>query len=86
MLLPPVVKLFDSRDVPLNVRKNALETIEKLSYSLDLTDYASRILHPLIRTIDRTPELRKTAMDTLSAMVKNHANALYSNKVTVTQL
>ena len=57
------------REVPVNVRKNALETIEKLSYSLDLTDYASRIIHPLIRTIDRTPELRKTAMDTLSAMV-----------------
>ena len=37
--------------------------------SLDLTDYASRIIHPVVRTLDQCPELRISAMDTLSALV-----------------
>ncbi|KAJ8022045.1 Serine/threonine-protein kinase mTOR [Holothuria leucospilota] len=69
LLLPPIVKLFDSSDVPLPVRKTALETIDKLSDTLDFTDFASRIIHPLVRTLDSTPELRGPAMDTLSSVV-----------------
>ncbi|KAK3104575.1 hypothetical protein FSP39_005244 [Pinctada imbricata] len=69
LLLPPVVRLFDSQEIPIPVRKVALETIEKLTYSLDLSDFASRIIHPLVRTIDTTPELQIVAMDTLCALV-----------------
>ncbi|XP_064598762.1 serine/threonine-protein kinase mTOR-like [Liolophura sinensis] len=69
LLLPPVVKLFDSQDVPMNVRRISLETIDKLTDSLDLTDFASRIIHPLARTIDSVPELRGSAMDTLCSLV-----------------
>ena len=47
----------------------ALETIDRLTDSLDLTDYGSRIIHPLVRTLDTSSELRQTAMDTLSALV-----------------
>jgi FKBP12-rapamycin complex-associated protein len=42
MVLPPIVKLFDSSDVPLTIRRQALYTVEKLSDSLDLTEYASK--------------------------------------------
>ncbi|KAG7259353.1 hypothetical protein CRUP_032803 [Coryphaenoides rupestris] len=59
LLLPPIVKLFDAPDVPLQARKS----------SLDFTDYASRIIHPIVRTLDTTPELRSTSMDTLSSLV-----------------
>ncbi|XP_048736860.2 serine/threonine-protein kinase mTOR-like [Ostrea edulis] len=69
LLLPPVVKLFDSPDVPLSVKRTALETVDKLTFTLDLTDFASRIIHPLVRTLDSVPELQSTAMDTLCAMV-----------------
>ncbi|XP_062572359.1 serine/threonine-protein kinase mTOR-like [Saccostrea cucullata] len=69
LLLPPVVKLFDSPDVPLSVKRTALETVDKLTYTLDLTDFASRIIHPLVRTLDSVPELQASAMDTLCAMV-----------------
>ncbi|KAL5013846.1 hypothetical protein ScPMuIL_008116 [Solemya velum] len=69
LLLPPVVKLFDSTDVPLLVRRGALETIDRLTDTLDLTDFASRIIHPLVRTIDTTPELQQTALDMLCALV-----------------
>ena len=47
----------------------ALETLDRLSESLDLTDFASRIIHPIIRTLDSCPELRSTAMDTLCSLV-----------------
>ena len=47
----------------------ALETIDRLTDSLDLTDYASRIIHPLVRTLDTTPDLHKSAMDTLTSLV-----------------
>jgi len=69
LLVPPVVKLFDSSDIPLTVRRCALETLDRLSESLDLTDFASRIIHPIIRTLDSCPELRSTAMDTLCSLV-----------------
>ncbi|MGH0162634.1 UNVERIFIED_CONTAM: hypothetical protein FKN15_004387 [Acipenser sinensis] len=69
LLLPPIVKLFDAQDVPLQARKVALETLDRLTESLDFTDYASRIIHPIVRTLDGTPELRTTSMDTLSSLV-----------------
>ncbi|XP_075695475.1 serine/threonine-protein kinase mTOR isoform X1 [Rhinoderma darwinii] len=69
LLLPPIVKLFDAPDSPLQARKVALETVDRLTESLDFTDYASRIIHPIVRTLDVSPELRQTAMDTLSSLV-----------------
>ncbi|KAM5132577.1 serine/threonine-protein kinase mTOR [Mantella aurantiaca] len=69
LLLPPIVKLFDASDAPLPARKVALETVDRLTESLDFTDYASRIIHPIVRTLDVSPELRQTAMDTLSSLV-----------------
>lgn len=50
-------------------RRVALETLDRLTESLDFTDYASRIIHPIVRTLDGTPELRITSMDTLSSLV-----------------
>lgn len=47
----------------------ALETLDRLSESLDLTDFASRIIHPIMRTLDSCPDLRHTAMDTLCSLV-----------------
>uniref|UniRef100_H3B8U3 Serine/threonine-protein kinase TOR n=1 Tax=Latimeria chalumnae TaxID=7897 RepID=H3B8U3_LATCH len=69
LLLPPIVKLFDAPDVPLQARKVSLETLDRLTESLDFTDYASRIIHPIVRTLDGTSELRTTSMDTLSSLV-----------------
>ncbi|XP_059160425.1 serine/threonine-protein kinase mTOR-like [Physella acuta] len=69
LLLPPVVKLFDNPDNPIHVRRSALETIDRLTDSLDLSDYASRIIHPLVRTMDTTPALHGVCMDTLCTMV-----------------
>ncbi|XP_069466036.1 serine/threonine-protein kinase mTOR isoform X2 [Ambystoma mexicanum] len=69
LLLPPIVKLFDAPDAPILARKAALETVDRLTESLDFTDYASRIIHPIVRTLDVSVELRPMAMDTLSSLV-----------------
>ena len=42
LFLPPIVKLFDSTDVPIKIRRQALETIKRLSEVLDFSEFASR--------------------------------------------
>ncbi|XP_014771975.1 serine/threonine-protein kinase mTOR isoform X1 [Octopus bimaculoides] len=69
VLLPYIIKLFDSNDVPLNVRKMALETVDVFTEDLDMTDFASRLVHSFVRTIDSTPELIPTTMDTMCSMM-----------------
>lgn len=69
LILPPVVRLFDAQDCPQKVNKIALETVDHLADILDFSDFMSRIIHPLIRTLDTCPELRDTAMETLCSLV-----------------
>ncbi|ODN03392.1 Serine/threonine-protein kinase mTOR, partial [Orchesella cincta] len=69
LLLPPIVKLLDLPDVPTTVKRIAVETIDQLSGSLNVSDFASRIIHPLVRILDTTPELRDNVMDTLATLV-----------------
>ncbi|XP_077275474.1 serine/threonine-protein kinase Tor isoform X1 [Temnothorax americanus] len=69
LVLPPIVKLFYANDCPIAVNKVALETVDLLADTLDFMDFASRIVHTLVRTLDQCPELRGTAMDTLCAVV-----------------
>ena len=86
LILPPIVKLFESRDVPMAVRRSvhvhsdlrlgkslfraALLTIGILTTSVDFRDFASRLIHPIVRTLDHTPDLRSTCMETLSLLVQ----------------
>lgn len=69
LVVPPIVKLFDSPYVPQQVSLTALETIDNLAWNLDFTDFSSRIIHPLVRVLDNTPELRDQAMSTLCSLV-----------------
>ncbi|KAJ8676220.1 hypothetical protein QAD02_012006 [Eretmocerus hayati] len=70
LVLPPVVRLFQvSQDCPVAVSRCALETVEQLSECLDFTDFASRIVQPLVRTLDQCPELRGPACETLCALL-----------------
>ncbi|XP_068151798.1 serine/threonine-protein kinase mTor-like isoform X2 [Drosophila tropicalis] len=70
LIIPPIVKLFDSPYVPKQVSIVALETINNLACQLDFTDFSSRIIHPLVRVLDTEPELREQAMITLRSLVK----------------
>ncbi|XP_037955980.1 serine/threonine-protein kinase Tor [Teleopsis dalmanni] len=70
LIVPPIVKLFDSPYVPQHVSLAALETIDNLATSLDFTDFSSRIIHALVRVLDTEPDLRDQAMSTLCSLVQ----------------
>lgn len=69
LILPKIVALVDMAEVPIMVRRSALVCIANLSETLDFSEYASLIIHPIVRCLDKTPELRPAAMDTLAAIV-----------------
>lgn len=69
LVLPPIVRLFDAQDCPIKVKRMALETVDHLADILDFNDFISRIIHPLVRTLDTCPELRPVAMETLCSLV-----------------
>ena len=71
LILPKVVALLDAdAGTPLGIRRAALECIDRLSDSLDFSEYSSLIIHPLVRCLDTAPELRPAAMDALAAIVE----------------
>eukprot|EP00158_Paraphelidium_tribonemae_P009901 Partr_v1_DN28994_c0_g1_i3_m24719 putative Phosphatidylinositol 3-kinase len=70
LVLPAIMKLVEKPDVPIQIRKLAIQTVGKLAKKLSFADHASRIVHPLARVLQYQPaELRPVAMDTLSALV-----------------
>ncbi|KAL0469619.1 phosphatidylinositol 3-kinase [Neurospora intermedia] len=70
LIIPVIVRLFDSHSQPLFLRKSAIETIGKLSSMVNLNDYASKIIHPLTRVLaSGEPSLRVAALDTLCALM-----------------
>ena len=48
--------------------RTAIETIDRLTEVLDLTDYSSLIIHPLVRVLDQSHSLQTVCMDALAAM------------------
>ncbi|XP_076451616.1 serine/threonine-protein kinase mTOR-like isoform X2 [Babylonia areolata] len=68
MLLPPLARLFEAPEVHFTARKVAIETIDRLTDSLDLTAFATTLIHPLVRVLDQSHSLQTVCMDTLSAL------------------
>lgn len=53
-ILPSVVRLVEHGDQP-SVQREAVITIRHLTSTLDLSQHAARIVHPLLRAVDATP-------------------------------
>lgn len=68
LVIPVIIKLFERIDTPLDLRKEAIQTIGHLCKNVNFSDHASRIIHPLVRILP-LPELRNDAMDTLIKLV-----------------
>ena len=49
--------------------RTALETIEKLSQTVDFSDYASQIIHAVVAVLETTSDLRSVAMDVLCSLM-----------------
>jgi FKBP12-rapamycin complex-associated protein len=70
LIIPVIVRLMEKPGQRATTRKSAMETIAKLSRKVNISDHASRIIHPLSRILINSPaELRTCALDTLSALV-----------------
>ncbi len=82
LVIPAIVNLFEQDDPEMEIHKLAIQTLGRLCTHLNFTDYASRIIHPIVRLLDSPAEakkdqskinalaeLRKEAFITLSALV-----------------
>lgn len=57
---------------PFELRKAAIESIGHFTASINLTDFASRIIHPFLRILNKAPEniqLRESVMNSLCALI-----------------
>ncbi|KAM0327427.1 hypothetical protein ACHAQA_005713 [Verticillium albo-atrum] len=71
LIIPVIVRTFEKQGQPTFLRKQAIETIGKISHQVNLNDYAAKIIHPLNRVlISGDPALRVAALDTLCALIQ----------------
>jgi FKBP12-rapamycin complex-associated protein len=71
LIIPVIVRTFEKQGQPTFIRKQAIDTIGKISRQVNLNDYAAKIIHPLTRVLDMgEPVLRTAALDTLCALIQ----------------
>lgn len=70
LIVPSIVRLFDKSQNPVNIRKSAIETLGKLSREVNVSDFASLMIHSLSRVIASNDRiLQKAAMDCICALI-----------------
>ena len=70
LIVPVIVKIFDNPRQPQHIRRQAIDTIGKLSRKVNISEFATRIIQPLCRTL-ASPDgvLKQAALDTLCALI-----------------
>lgn len=67
LIIPSIVNMFEY--TPVNLRIAAVNTLGELCRIININDMTSRIIHPLLRILDKGPEeLRKPCIDTICAL------------------
>lgn len=70
LIIPAIVRLFDRSQNPHSIRKSAIDSLTKLSRQVNVSDFASLMVHSLSRVVagsDRV--LRQAAMDCICALI-----------------
>ncbi|KOS39997.1 hypothetical protein ACN38_g9146 [Penicillium nordicum] len=70
LIIPSIVRLFDRPQNPQSIRKSAIDSLTKLSRQVNVSDFASLMIHSLSRLVasgDRV--LRQAAMDCICALI-----------------
>ncbi|KAH3038047.1 hypothetical protein KXW01_003998 [Aspergillus fumigatus] len=70
LIIPSMVRLFERAQNPQSIRKSAIDSLTKLSRQVNVSDFASLMIHSLARVVagnDRT--LRQAAMDCICALI-----------------
>lgn len=70
LLLPVLLNAVERPDATTPLKKTALTAVAGLARRVNLSDYASRIIHPLIRVLPMAgPDVREAIRDTMCALV-----------------
>ena len=70
LIIPMLVRVFDKQNSPFHIRRQAMETIGRISRKVNISEFATRLIHPLCRVLQGPePQLRQTALDTLCALI-----------------
>ena len=70
MIIPALVRLFQKQTNPVTIRKMAIDTIGKVSRLVNISDYASTIIHNLTDLFaSKEAVLRQAALDCICAYV-----------------
>lgn len=78
MIVPAIVGIFENPAAPTNARRAAIDTLGKLSRTVNVTDFASLMVHPLAKILS-SPEkvvtnssersLKSAALDCICALI-----------------
>ena len=79
LIVPAIVRMFDSSTAPFMSRKAAIETLSKLCRQVNVSDFSSTMIHPLAKVIGTPPEkiaataseraLKTSAMDCICSLI-----------------
>ncbi|KIW08226.1 uncharacterized protein PV09_01154 [Verruconis gallopava] len=70
LIIPVIVRMFDKIGQPQHIRKQAMETVGRLSRQVNISEFAAKIIHPLARVLAGPDvSLKPTALDTLCALI-----------------
>ncbi|KAL9635499.1 MAG: hypothetical protein Q9164_003418, partial [Protoblastenia rupestris] len=70
LIIPTLLNLFQKQSNPVSVRKMAIETIGKICRQVNVTDYASMIVHSFVDLFrGKEPALKSTALDCLCSYI-----------------
>ncbi|KAF7308508.1 Serine/threonine-protein kinase TOR [Mycena chlorophos] len=70
LVIPIIMRAAESPLGTIGLRKKAIVTVDKLSKVVNFSDHASRIVHPLMRILERgVNDLRIAVLDTLCSLM-----------------
>ncbi|KAL2355347.1 TOR1 phosphatidylinositol 3-kinase [Cryomyces antarcticus] len=70
LIIPVIVRMFEKPGQPHAIRKQAIETLGRLSRQVNISEFAAKIIHPLARVLDgNDTALKQTTLETLSALI-----------------
>ena len=70
LIIPTLVRIFQKQLNPVSIRRSAIETLGKLSRQVNISDYASMIIHSLTDILaGKEQTLRQAALDCICALI-----------------
>lgn len=70
LILPCIIASYERQDASTALRKRAVQTIDGLTRRVNFSDHASRLIHPLVRSLGTANnELRMSIFDTLCSLL-----------------